>query len=99
MAHISGDTSTDREVMAEIGARLRSLRKAQGMTLSEVAILTEMNKSTVSRAEGGKNPTLLTLLRLLRVFGRIEALDGFIPEPELSPMELLAERKKERNRG
>jgi transcriptional regulator with XRE-family HTH domain len=99
MAYISGDTSTDREVMAEIGARLRSLRKAQGMTLSEVANLTEMNKSTVSRAEGGKNPTLLTILRLLRVFGRIEALDGFIPEPELSPMELLAERKRERNRG
>ena len=99
MAHISGDTSTDREIMAEIGARLRSLRKAQGMALSEVASQTELNKSTVSRAEGGKNPTLLTILRLLRVFGRIEALDGFIPEPGLSPMELLSERRREQGRG
>ena len=69
------------------------------MTLVEVAELTEMNKSTVSRAEGGDNPTFLTVLRLLRAYGRIEALDGFIPEPELSPMQLLAERRREQGHG
>jgi len=99
MTHISGEGTTDREVMAEIGARLKALRKAQGMTIAEVAELTEMNKSTVSRAEAGENPTLLTVLRLLRAFGRVEALDGFIPEPELSPMQLLTERRTGQGRG
>ena len=92
--YISGDTRTDREIMEEIGARLKTLRKARGLTLAAVADLTDMNKSTVSRAEGGENPTLLTILRLLRAYGRVEALDGFIPSPELSPMDLLAESER-----
>jgi len=69
------------------------------MTLAEVAELTVMNKCTVSRAEGGDNLTFLTVLRLLRAYGRIEALDGFIPEPELSPMQLLAERRRVQGHG
>ena len=99
MTYISGEITTDREIMSEIGTRLRALRKAQGMTIAEVAELTQMNKSTVSRAEAGENPTLLTVLRLLRAFGRVEALDGFIPEPELSPMQLLTERRRGQSRG
>jgi transcriptional regulator with XRE-family HTH domain len=94
MTNICGDTRTDREIMAEMGARLKTLRKARGLTLAAVADLTDMNKSTVSRAEGGENPTLLTILRLLRAYGRVDALDGFIPSPELSPMDLLAESRK-----
>ena len=43
----------------------------------------------MSRAEQGDNPTLLTLLRMLRVYGRLPALETFLPEPEISPMQRL----------
>jgi transcriptional regulator with XRE-family HTH domain len=80
---------TDPEVLREIGRRLARLRKARDITQAEVAELAGIDRTTVSRAEQGDNPTLLTLLRLLRVYGRVSTLDAFIPEPEVSPMALV----------
>ncbi len=60
--------------------------------MAEAADAAGLSSKTVSRAEQGENPTLLTVLRLLRVYGRIAALEQFIPEPEVSPMALIRER-------
>ncbi len=49
----------------------------------------ELSTTTVINAESGRNPTLATLVRILRVLGRLEALDSFLPEPKVSPMALL----------
>jgi len=84
---------TDPEILAEIGRRLARLRKGAGLQQQEVARLAGLNRTTVSRAERGDNPTLLTVVRLLRVYGRLSALDSFIPEPEVSPMALVRSRK------
>ena len=99
MAHIQPGSSTDREIMAELGGRLRALRKARGLTLTEVAERATLSRRTVARTEQGDNPRLETLLRLLRVYGRIAALDAFIPEPTVSPMAMLRARQKEERRG
>ncbi len=80
--------------MQEVGRRLRALRESQHRTLIETAAATGLSRRTVYRAELGDNPTLLTLLRLLRLYGRIEALDGFLAAPEVSPMALLRERQR-----
>lgn len=81
---------TDRELMKAIGARLRALRTRE--PLASVAARAGLNKETVSRAEHGDNPTLLTIVRLLRVYGRLGALDAFVPEPDISPMALVRAR-------
>lgn len=99
MAHRYADTRTDREIMVELGARLRALRKARGLTLSETAARAELERRTVARIERGDNSRLETLIRLLRVYGRVEALDAFIPEPSVSPMTMLREREKRGRRG
>ena len=82
-------TMPDPEVMAVLGRRLKALRKAVGLTQTEASEETGLDRSTISRAEQGDNPTLLTLLRLLRTYGRMDALDAFIPVPEISPMALI----------
>lgn len=97
MGHIIPNEVPDPEVLDLIGGRLRGLRKASGFTIAEAAERAGLARKTVSRAEKGDNPTLLTLVRLLRVYGRLSALDQFIPEPEVSPMALL--RSRERTRG
>jgi transcriptional regulator with XRE-family HTH domain len=89
MMDLSITTRTDSEVMVEIGHRLRALRKATGLSQTEAAGRAALDRSTVSRAENGDNPTLRTLIRLLRVFGRLDALETFIPVPEVSPMALV----------
>jgi transcriptional regulator with XRE-family HTH domain len=80
--------------MAELGARLAALRKAHGLTQQDVAERAALERRTVSRAENGENPTLETVLRLLRVYGRLDALDSFLPRPSLSPMDELRRRRK-----
>ncbi len=87
-------TATDREVMQAIGERLVGLRKARGLTQKEAAERAGLSRSTLHRAEKGDNPTLLTLVRLLRVHGRVAALESFIRVPEVSPMARLRERKE-----
>ncbi len=93
MGHLSDTPGTDREVMRELGRRLAALREAQRLTMLEAAERAALSRQTLYRAERGQNPTLLTIVRLLRVYGRLAALESFIPEPEISPMAILEERR------
>jgi putative transcriptional regulator len=83
---------TDSEIMKEMGRRLKVLRGKRSQ--SEAAKLAGLTRQTVSRAELGDNPTLETLVRLLRTYGRANALESFIPPPEVSPMALLEARRR-----
>ena len=85
---------SDAEIMSELGRRLAKLRRSAGLTQAEAAERAALDRSTVSRAEQGDNPNLLTVVRLLRVYGRLGALDSFIPEPGVSPMALVREARK-----
>lgn len=52
-------------IEAAVGARLRALRLAHGVSLSELARRTGVGKGTLSELESGlRNPTLSTLFRL-----------------------------------
>ena len=93
MGHLSDTSGTDREVMGELGRRLAALREAQRLTMLEAAERAALSRQTLYRAERGQNPTLLTIVRLLRVYGRLAALESFIPKPEISPMAVLEERR------
>jgi transcriptional regulator with XRE-family HTH domain len=87
----------DREIMAELGQRLRALRERTGQTAIAAAAATGLSRRTVWRAESGDNPTLLTLLRLLRLYGALDQLELFLRAPEISPMSLIA--KGSRRKG
>lgn len=90
-------SSTDRELLEAVGERLRALRKARGLTQQEAADRAGLARSTVHETEKGKNPTLQTVIRLLRAYGRLASLESFIPTPEVSPMARLRERKEKRD--
>ncbi len=86
---------TDPEILREIGRRLRALRRAAGLTAAEAAEGAGLSRRTVHRAEAGQNPTLASVVRLLRLYGRLEDLAGLFAEPEISPMALVR-RDRER---
>ncbi len=89
---------TDREILVLLGERLRGLRKARRFSAGETAELAGLNRGTVHRAEKGDNPTLLTLVRLLRVYGELARLEDFLAPPEVSPMAWLR-HQTDRSRG
>ena len=97
MPRISAILTTE-EVLAELGERLRRYRLQQNRTLEDVARAAGVGLRTAARAEAGDNPTLATVVKLLRALGRLEALDAFLPEPLVSPLEMarLSGRVRER---
>ncbi|MEJ2206307.1 MAG: helix-turn-helix transcriptional regulator [Gemmatimonadota bacterium] len=94
MSTILLTTATDPEILQELGRRLAALRQARRMSQTEAAERSGLSRKTVYSAEQGENPRLLTLVRLLRTYGTLDSLSAFIPETEISPIEIL-----ERTRG
>lgn len=58
------------EALERVGPRLRAVRERKGGTLAELAEVSGVSASTLSRLEsGGRKPTLELLLRLARAHG------------------------------
>lgn len=92
-------SSTNDEILAELGRRLERYRLQQNWTLADVAREAGVGLRTAARAEAGENPTLATMVKLLRALGRLEALDSFLPEPLVSPIQLAELSGKQRQRA
>jgi transcriptional regulator with XRE-family HTH domain len=97
MNDIKYTSATDSEILREIGQRMAGLRRARGLTQTAAAERAGLSRNTLYRAEQGENPTLHTVIRLLRTYGRLPALEDFIPAIEISPMARLRDRKGDRS--
>ena len=59
------ENMTNHILLSEIGLRIKELRTLKGMTQSELAILCNFEKASMSRIESGKtNVSVLTLLKI-----------------------------------
>ncbi|MFE1044927.1 helix-turn-helix domain-containing protein [Streptomyces olivaceus] len=64
---MSGGDDETAQVMTSLGARLRAIRQARGLTLAQLAAATGVSVSTLSRLESGqREPGLRHLLPLAR---------------------------------
>lgn len=73
-------SSTEDDVLAGVGPRLKALRQARGITLAELSVETGVTASTLSRLENGRlRPTLEQLLPLARAHG--VPLDDLVAAP------------------
>ncbi len=89
---------TDAAVLEELGKRLARARISSSLTQADLANRAAVGKRTVERIESGKSVQLLSLIRVLRVLGLLEAFDAIAPEEGPSPMEMLERRGKVRRR-
>jgi transcriptional regulator with XRE-family HTH domain len=72
--------ANDEAALASLGPRLRALRQRRGTTLTQLAEITGISVSTLSRLEsGGRKPTLELLLPLARAHQ--VSLDQLIDAP------------------
>jgi transcriptional regulator with XRE-family HTH domain len=98
MNHIRA-TSTTGEILQEIGRRVRAYRLQQNKTHAELAKEAGIGRATLVRAESGQNPSLETLVKILRVLGRLDALNDFLASPLVSPIQLAAFQGRTRRRA
>ncbi|MCF0177287.1 MAG: helix-turn-helix transcriptional regulator [Bacteroidales bacterium] len=98
MAHLYEYSSP--ELLRMLGKRFRDYRMRCNLTQKEVAELTGLNYNTVGGFENGsnKNISVTTLIALLKVVGRIDALDDLMPELPPSPYLLRKEKTAQRIR-
>lgn len=70
------------DVLADVGPRLRSLRERRGLTLTALAEMTGISKSTLSRLETGqRKPSLELLLPLAEAYQ--VPLDDLVGAPDV----------------
>ncbi len=87
---------TDAEVARAFGERLRQFRVSErgaSMTQKELAKRTGVSVTAISRLENTGSATMMTVLAVLRVYGRLDALLEVVPDLSApTPMERLAQK-------
>ena len=69
--------------------RLKRQRLELNLSQTEAATRSGLSRRTITSIENGEGSTLSTLIALLRALNSLDTLEGFLPDPGISPMALL----------
>ncbi|OIQ78934.1 anaerobic benzoate catabolism transcriptional regulator [mine drainage metagenome] len=87
---------TSEEWEADLGRQVRQLRLRQNRTQSDLAGAANISLSALKTLELGHGSSVRTLISVARALDRSDWLTALAPpEPSVSPMQLLKERKKQ----
>lgn len=86
-------------ILRDLAARLRALRLRADLSQEALAEASGVSFNTVRNAEDGRNISLDTLISLLRTLKALPALEGMLPEPVLSPVDLARRAGRPRQRA
>ena len=89
---------TDIAIVAEIGKRIKAVRNKKLFTQAEIAERSGISIFTVSQIETGKNTSLISLISVMRALKLLDNLEEFIPEPMISPVDLLKQSIKRKRK-
>ncbi len=95
----SWQSMSDPAIVDQIGQFIKQMRLNRNLTQKQLAVMSGVNRVTISRFEGGQASTLLTLVQILRALEKLDILNSFHEEAEISPLQLLNLRKKQRQRA
>jgi len=98
MGELNFYAMTDSAIAAELGRRLEQIRLEANKPQKEIAEELGISEGTYRSAIKGK-ARLEVVIGILRVLGKLDNLDGFLPELPYSPMELLKHEGKKRQRA
>lgn len=76
---------TDREILLEIGVRMKAIRISKNMTQQMLAERAGLNRTTIRDLETGKPLNLLSLIQVLRSMEMLSFLNE-LPGPDQSPV-------------
>ncbi|WP_344927927.1 helix-turn-helix transcriptional regulator [Aquimarina addita] len=90
---------SDTDIFLELAHRVKKRRLNLNITQEELSNKAGLHVQTIKNFEAGKTTNLLTFIQILRAFGDLDALDSFLPDPGVSPIQLLKLKGKERERA
>jgi transcriptional regulator with XRE-family HTH domain len=85
---------TDREILIELGKRIREKRIQKRFKQSELARRAGISIYTLQKMEYGNSYNVSTLIQVLRALNELDQLDNFLPKVEISPIDILTSKDK-----
>lgn len=96
---ISWQAMADPAIVRELGDNLKQMRLNQNLSQARLAEYAGLSRVTISRMEGGRAATILTIVQVLRVLERLDILNAFQEDEQVSPLQLLRMKKNQRQRA
>ncbi|MBQ6956870.1 MAG: helix-turn-helix transcriptional regulator [Bacteroidales bacterium] len=79
-------TLTDKAILEQVGRKLKEIRVEQNVSQQALAKASGISAFSISQMENGHNPTLLSIVMVLRALQRLDVLDVFFEEKPFSPI-------------
>ncbi|MBL7996016.1 helix-turn-helix transcriptional regulator [bacterium] len=89
----------DPVIVKEIGGSLRHMRLNKNISQEQLARMAGVDRTTISRMEAGRAATLLTLVQVLRALDKLDILNVFSEEPQISPLQVLKMQERQRQKA
>lgn len=96
---INWNSLSDPHIVKEIGNKLKQMRLKKNITQDELAKLSGLNRATISQLENGRAATLLTFVQVLRALNKLDVLNIFSEETEISPLRIAKLKTQSRLRA
>ena len=93
------DVMSNAAILEELGDRFRRERLNRNLSQSDLAAKAGLSRRTIVGAENGEGPTLDTVVSMLRALGLLNQLEAFLPQVEISPVQLAKLKGKQRQRA
>jgi transcriptional regulator with XRE-family HTH domain len=95
---MSFQSMSNQSIAKEIGRRIEQMRLEQNLTQRQVADEIGLSRLSYRRLVNGSGK-FENIIALLRVLGRLDLLERFVPEVAFSPMQQLKLKGKQRRRA
>ena len=89
---------TDKEILLELGERIRAKRIRKRYKQSVLAQRAGISLYTLRKMEHGQSFNVSTLIQVLRALNELDQLESFLPEIGISPIDMLDSKDKTRTR-
>ena len=80
---------TDKSALALLGRRMAAFRIRCNWTQAQLAERAGVSKGTVAHIERGDSVQVLNLIKILRVYGMLDAFLAIFPDDSPSPIQIL----------
>ncbi|MFM2198717.1 MAG: hypothetical protein RLZZ505_2149 [Verrucomicrobiota bacterium] len=89
------ELSSNAQIEQQLGKRLRNRRLDLNISQEQAAERSGLSRRTITAIENGEGCTLTSLIALLRGLNSLDTLEGFLPDPGVSPMAMITSMREE----